>query len=388
MCLIPTLPKLKIYLQLEEDLCELLEQSGLSYAAARQIAKAANGLLRGLKKSISHLQRLYFPEFSVKDVLKYINRLKKCFRQVNKALLERIQKSWDKRRRVFVICDDYMIPRWAKKAYRIGYFRDPVVKKIRLGHNVVDTVIATGGIEITMDFALQPKNARIKKTGRAREQLLRALSHLHAHGTPKARIRVAMDGGYTNSTVLPALRERGIKYLGTARRDKLCTMFGEKQRINTVFPANPSSYLTVSGTAYYYDVKTLNLTDWGRHQVFQVWWAGENEVKFYLTNDLKMTAPTFLKCQRERWWIEQSHRDLKQFCGVKQLFVRKKRPVEGRIALSYLLKNVLAMLIAEAGLTMREYPIETLVEKEFCQVDQFLIQSALNSGVLEELEVC
>ncbi len=239
--------KLKIYLNLEEEICNLLEEGGLSYAAARQIAKLAKALLRSLKKSISHMRRLYFPDFSVKDVIKYLNRLAKRFSQVNKALLERIQKSWDRRRRVFVICDDLMIPRDAKKAFRADYFRDPVVKKVRLGHNLVDTIISTNGIEISLDFDLQPKNAKVKKTGRAREQLIQALSCLEKYRVPNARIRVAMDGGYTNSTVMPSLKERGIKYLGTVRRSKHYSMFGENKRIDELFGAKPESFLTVDG---------------------------------------------------------------------------------------------------------------------------------------------
>lgn len=380
-------PRLKIFLQLEEELQELFDQEELSPAAARQLAKLAVSLLKGLKKSVSRLRRLYFPEFSVKDVLKHLKRLIKRFRSVNSSLIKRFEKSLDKRKRVFIICDDFLIPRDGKKAYRTGKYRDPVENRIRTGHNIVDTIIASGGIEITVDFDIQPKNSRVPKTKRAARQLIRALSAVREYMTPSARIRVLMDGGYTNSTVMSVLRLEGVKYMGTTRRDKLCQLFGSKKRVDGVFPQNLTSYLTIKGKVYYYSVKTLNLIGWGRYQVFHVRRPGEKVGKFYLTNDLKMTPVTFLGCLHERWWIEQGHRDLKQFCGMKQLFVWKKRSVEGRIALSYLLKNILALLVAEAGLTLRDYPLEELVEKEFCHVEQFLIQSALREGFLSKMEV-
>lgn len=387
MTVFPSPHQLKTYVSFEDKFCELLEASELSKASARLLAKLAKALLRGLKKSISALQRLYFPEATVQNVLKHLRSLIKKFHTVNEVLIDRIRKSWDKRRRVFVICDDYLLARDAQQAYRTGFFRDPVVKKVRHGHNVVDTIIATGGIEISVDFALQPKGAKVPKTQRGRKQLLHALSIVDQHGVPQARIRVLIDGGYTNNTVLPQLREQGRIYLGTVSRRKHCNLFGENKYIKDVFPTQPGSYLTVGGKRYYYEVKRLNVTDWGCHQVFIVRKPRTKEVKYYLTNDLKMTPATFLRCQHERWWIEQNHRDLKQFCALDQLFVWKKRSVESRIALSYLVKNFLALLIAEAGLTMRDCPIETLVEKEFGQVEQFLIQTALNSGMLEEFGV-
>jgi hypothetical protein len=120
--------------------------------------------------------------------------------------------------------------------------------------------------------------------------------------------------------------------------------------------------------------------------VFKVRRAGVKDWKFILTNDLKMTPTTFLRCQQERWWIEQSHRDLKQFCGLSQLFVRTKYSVEGRFALCYLIKNFLTLLLLEQGKDLRSWPFETLVEKEFGQVEQYLISLALNSGLVEKLE--
>lgn len=386
MTVFPFPRQLKTYISFEDKFCTLLEASELSPTSARVLAKLAKGLLRSLKKSIAAVQRQYLPQMTVQNVLVHLRTLISKFHTVNEVLIERIRKCWDKRRRVFVICDDYLIARAAKKAYRVGFFRDPVVKKIRRGHNVVDTIIATGGLEISVDFRLQPKGAQVPKTQQGKKQVLRALRLVDHLGIPRARIRVLIDGGYTNSTVLPQLREQGRKYLGTMSRRKHCNLFGVNKFVKDIFPEKPDAYLTVEGKRYEYTVKQLNVTDWGRHQVFQVLKPGTKAVKFYLTNDLQMTSATFLKCQHERWWIEQTHRDLKQFCALNKLFVWKKETVESRIALTYLVKNFITLLIAEMGLNMRECPIETLVEKEFGQVERFLIETALASETLKEIE--
>lgn len=377
-------PFLKLYLTLDETISDLLEQQGLTYASARQLSKLMIGMLTGLKKSISSMHRLYFPEYSVQSVLKHLKKLIKNFRSYNKAIFERICKCWDKRRRVFVICDDFLLPRYTKKAYRSGVFRDPVKKKVGIGHNIVDTIITTGGLEFTFDYALQPKNSKITKTKRALTQLKTAIIELRKRHTPKARIRLVMDGGYTNMTVLPDLKKMGLKYIGTIRRNKIIKLFGEKYQIQGILKDFPEKFLSITGNKYFYEVRTYNLRDYGRHQVFAVRRPGENEVTYYLTNDLKMTPLTFLCCLHERYWIEQGHRDLKQHCGLKQLFVRKKDSVEGIISLGFLLKNILTMLVAESGLTLREYPIESIVEKEFHQFEQDLLKTLKNSGLLEE----
>ena len=123
------------------------------------------------------------------------------------------------------------------------------------------------------------------------------------------------------------------------------------------------------------------------HKVMEIRRPGEKKAKYYITNDLKMTSFTFLNSLHKRWWVEQNHRDLKQFCGLKHMFVRTKKSVAGYISFCYLLKNILGLLLDKHGLSYREYPIESLIEKEFLKIDQYLIESARNGGILKELDM-
>lgn len=254
-----------------------------------------------------------------------------------------------------------------------------------MGHNVVDTIIVSKGLEITFDFELQPKNSPIPKTKRALSQLLQALSLLRSTRASLTRVRVLMDGGYTNQTVIPSLKEAKIKYIGTTRRDKIIRLFGKKIQVNRFFKTSPEKFKTIDTKRYYYDVRILNVKDLGRHQVFAIKRDREKKVKYYLTNDLKMTPLTFLRCLHERWWIEQSHRDLKQHCGLRQMFVRSKPSVQGITKLCNLMKNFLAIKVADSGLSLRTYPIESIIEKEFSQFEQDFIQMMQELGILEEI---
>ena len=379
------LPTLKLYFTLDEEFCSYLEERGVTYAAARQLSKLVVSLLRGLKKSIASTNRVYYPEFSYKEVRKQLKKLAKSFKHFNEGLINRITKSWDKKARCFIICDDYLLPRYTKTAYRSDVFRDPVKKKIGTGHNIVDTIIATKGLEMTVDFGIQPKNSTIPKTKRALTQIKQAFKQLCLAKARLTRIRVVMDGGYTNMTVIPDLKELKVKYIGTIRRNKKYKMFGQDAQVHKLFTTNPKKFKTVNETQYYYEHHTLNFTDLGRHQVFTIRRGHEKRIKFYITNDLKMTPFTFLTCLHERWWIEQGHRDLKQHCGLRQMFVWSKNSVTGITKLCNLMKNFLTVKVAEAGISLRDYPFESLIEKEFPQFEQNLLKSALETGILKDL---
>jgi hypothetical protein len=236
---------------------------------------------------------------------------------------------------------------------------------------------------MTVDFELQPKNSQIPKTKRAVNHIKHAFRQLNLFHARPVRIRVVMDGGYTNMSVIPDLKELGTKYIGTIKRNKKIKLFGNGIQVQKLFTSNPTKFRTLHGTEYHYDYLTLNLTDLGRHQVFVIRRGHEKSSKFYITNDLKMTPITFLTCLHERWLIEQGHRDLKQHCGLRQIFVRKKNSVHGITKLCNLIKNFLVVKIAESGLSLRTYPLETLIEKEFTQFEQDLLKSLHYSGDLK-----
>lgn len=373
---------LNLYQEFRTEFISFLESRGVSVHSALRLAWLAEALLQGRKKSISSLQRVYFPQFTIKSIVLALHELPSKFRSLNRILIKRVIKTWSANQRIFIICDDYMILRYSKKGYRIGKFRDPVSKRVRLGHNLVDTIITDSTLETTADFTFQPSNSRVPKTKRALRQIQKALSLLQSANRQSHLITLLIDGGYTNRTVLLPVQQLGLKYIGTIRRNKKFKLFGCEHQLQQTFSHKPPQYRHVAGKKYYWEKRTLNLTDLGRHQVFHLQRENETQGKFYITNDLKMTLCTFLKRLNDRWWIEQNHRDLKQHCGLKHLFVWKRQSVKGLVALSYLLKNFLGCYLAETGINLREYPLERLVENEYDQITQLLVQSALKKRVL------
>ena len=80
----------KLYFRLDEEFSALLEQEGLSYAAARQLSKLAVAQLRSLKKSIASMSRSYFPEYDVQNILKHVNKVKKNLLVLTRPLLNEL----------------------------------------------------------------------------------------------------------------------------------------------------------------------------------------------------------------------------------------------------------------------------------------------------------
>ncbi len=235
---------------------------------------------------------------------------------------------------------------------------------------------------MTVNFELQPKGSKIPKTKRVLNHIQQAFHQLSLFHARPVLIRVVMDGGYTNMSVIPGLKELGAKYIGTIKRNKKIRLFGQNIQVRKLFKSNPRKIRNLNNTEYHYDYLTLNLTDLGRHQIFVIRRGNEKSIKFYITNDLKMTPFTFLTCLHERWLIEQGHRDLKQHCDLRQIFVRKKDSVQGITKLCNLMKNFLVVKIAESDISLRSYPLETLIEKEFAQFEQDLLKILVNSGDL------
>ncbi len=374
---------LNLYSNFKTEFRDLLINTGLNLRNAIVISDLAQALLQGRKTSISKFYRLGFFDVSVKEVLRNLQKVHSVFSLANGLLLNRIIKSWKKSQSVFIVCDDFLIPRYGKRSYRVGKFRDPVKKTIGFGHNIVDTLITNTKIDLGINFDFQPKHAKVKKTQRGLKQIQHALSLLISQNFPKKSTRILLDGGYSNSTVLPPIQKLGIKYIGVIRRDKISMVFGKKYQLQELFDLKDLNFINYKGKKYFYSYKTLNLTQLGRHKIFLILREHKIIGKFYLTNDLKMSISAFIRFINTRWLIEQHHRDLKQHFGLRQIFLRKRESIQGLMSLIYLSKNFIAYLLAKEGISLRDYPFESIIEKEFQQIDQKLLNLVLNYGLLE-----
>ena len=308
--------RFSLYEDFEDEFIKILTKYKISYNIACYLSKLAKFLLVGDKTSISYLNRVYFPDISITLTFHYLSIFLKQFQSLNQSLIRQIVSTWNPNQLAFVICDDYLVPRFRKMGYRVGKFRDPVQKKIRYGHNVVNTIISNMHHDLGFVYSLHPKKARIKRTQRGLKQIKQAISLLLSVGRSKQSIRLLIDGGYTNTTVLIPIKEMNIKYIGVIPRTRIIFLFGKKHYLQDLFDLNELKFISYKGKKYFYIHKIFNLKRLGRHKFFLIFREHEVLGKFYLTNDLKMSIYTFIRFLSVRWLVEQHHRDLKQFFGL------------------------------------------------------------------------
>ena len=69
--------------------------------------------------------------------------------------------------------------------------------------------------------------------------------------------------------------------------------------------------------------------------------------------------------------------------ALDNFFVWSKKSVTGLTKLLNLVKNFIVEKVAESGFSLRNYPFESIIEKEFTQFEQDLLKKTLRSGVFE-----
>ncbi|MFQ6125266.1 MAG: hypothetical protein ACE5R6_11780 [Candidatus Heimdallarchaeota archaeon] len=116
------------------------------------------------------------------------------------------------------------------------------------------------------------------------------------------------------------LRPKEGFYLLSSPKTRTVELFGRTRRIEQYFASLPERQLTVAGKQYRYKLSTANLKDWGCQRLLAVRHSGE-KWRYFASNKRKATAKTLLLRMRERWTVEDSHRNLKQHHGGEHFHV-------------------------------------------------------------------
>jgi len=66
-----------------------------------------------------------------------------------------------------------------------------------------------------------------------------------------------------------------------------------------------------------------------------------------MTNDLRMDVRTALRFWKDRWAVEEMHKELEQLFGLRGIFCRSGSMIRARISFCYLLHLVFSIGAAE-----------------------------------------
>ncbi len=246
-----------------------------------------------------------------------------------------IRKSLDQRSPVCLSVDDWVTCRYGTKAFGTGYFYSNAHKGVVWGNQLVDTVIKNGGFRCPLIFELHLKQDSNKVWERGLKQIQQIQTKLRNIGVQPKRIWTLGDCTYSNKEMAKELKKLGGFYLLGLAKDRNVELFGQSQRIDKYFATKPEKRLTVRGTGYRYKLSTANVKGWGRRRLLAIW-NPRGYWRYFVSNKLRVTAKTLLLRYRDRWSVEDNHRDLKQFFGGEHFYVWSRKGVYGHFHLAYL----------------------------------------------------
>ena len=248
---------------------------------------------------------------------------------------QRIEKHLDRRRPVCIVTDDYVSRRYGRKAYLTNYFFSTTHGGVVWGNAIVDTVLRNGDLSCPVTFELHRKRGSLKIWERGLAQVRRVQARLRAMGVRPERLWTLGDCTYGNAAMAAALRDEEGFYLLGIPKSRIVELFGRSQRMDQYFASLPARRLTVADKVYRYKLSTANLKGWGRHRMLAVW-DPRGRWRYFASNKLNSTAKTLLQRMRERWTVEDSHRNLKQHHGAEHFHVWSPGAVRGHFQLVYL----------------------------------------------------
>lgn len=168
---------------------------------------------------------------------------------------------------------------------------------------------------------------------------------------PRNRITLLTDATYAVKLVLNPSRKKGLIYVGKLKKDRQIRLFSRWMRVEEYFGKyKKERYFTHEGVKVFYKQAILEVKELGRVKVFRLKEKGEAEYKYYVTDELNMTARTCYRYKKTRWNIEDMHRDEKQYCGLENTCAWKKDQLMAHYSFVFFLWWLFERFRVEQGL--------------------------------------
>jgi SRSO17 transposase len=162
---------------------------------------------------------------------------------------------------------------------------------------------------------------------------------------PRGGLTVLMDSWYACARLLVTIQEAGWRYVAAVRSNRLVVLPGSKRKVSVRSLAKSRrGWRTVrAGKKRRYRVRRVRawLPQVGEVLVFVVQHGGA--LRGFVTNDLSLSEAQMVRVYGQRFWIETLHRELKQYLGFGELFVRKWAAAERHWTMAGLAYNLVVL---------------------------------------------
>ncbi len=334
-------------------------------AIGRKAPKKVSSYLSGLLRVLSKPQRAYFLIYLMGLVwlvkFRSIREIACQFGEGNtdglhqflKASPKKIKKLQDESERQLTeahyskpplfILDDTPCPRKGKKIEGIGIHHgaDGFIK----GLCALTAILKAGTTRLV--WAIQgyrPKSTCSKTTPFkskieiAQEILKEAIQKFHMPLT------VLMDAWYACAPILNLIGEAGWTFLAATKRNRIVEANGRKISL-TRLAKGVKRFKAIRASkkrTFRVTKRLVHLPKIGTVLLF-ISKSKKDGIRFFVTDNLKMTESQMVKLYLERVWIETFHQDMKQHLGFKEMFMRSWDGVQTHWTLVMIAYNTIAL---------------------------------------------
>ncbi|HQB94614.1 MAG TPA: transposase [Candidatus Omnitrophota bacterium] len=155
---------------------------------------------------------------------------------------------------------------------------------------------------------------------------------------------VLMDAWYSCAAILNLIIQAGWTFVAAVKRNRLVEINGKKISLSSL-AKGPRKYKTirVSRKKCFRVAKLqVQLPKIGAVLLF-ISKSRKDGIRFFITNDLKMTESQMVALYLQRVWIETFHQDIKQHLGFGEVFMRSWDGVQAHWALVGIAYNLIAL---------------------------------------------
>ena len=355
-----------------EFICDYINKSGVfdeGVVRIQDFIDFIDGVLREAKNSIRKYKMSGIIDKPVQTMLRWLKKAFRSLKKLRKWLYALARDRENRCRTTYLIVDDTIVPRWSKKAYGVSKFYDHSEKKYVHGHNLVSLVFRNAELLLELeqqqylseDFIERwdEKTGEILEFKKKTEIVIEMLKDVQKNGI---RACFLADAGYACKAIIAQLREISTNYVLGCKKNKNALLFGQTKRLDNVFAKTETKYFHLDGDKFIYVVKTLNITEWGRHRVLMIKQEDDEAFRFFITNKLNMKPINMWRHYKNRWCIEQHYRDVKQHLGMHKFFVWSKDSVISYFNFVSWLFNMFSLHRYEQEKQGLSSPLESIID--------------------------
>jgi SRSO17 transposase len=240
-----------------------------------------------------------------------------------------------------LIIDDTPCPRNGKKIEGSGIHHgaDGFIR----GLCAVTSILKVGTQRLVWAIrGYRPKKTSPKGTFKSKVQI--AIEILtEAIQTFPIKLTVLMDAWYACAPILNLIIQAGWNFLAAIKRNRIVEVNGKKTSLSRLAKGR-RKYKTIRASKkrrFQVAKLLIHLPKIGTVLLFIS--KSKDGVRFFITNNLKMTESQMVQLYLQRVWIETFHQDIKQHLGFGEVFMRSWDGVQTHWTLVGIAYNTIAL---------------------------------------------